>query len=110
MKIKFGAVITLTVSTVMYDKIRNLPNKEFSFWVDDIGPIEGQNDRRINIDISRLIIDSELNHSEEDGESLDHQRCLTEFKKAFSNIVFGNSSFDFSCLSLIQVNEDQSIV
>ncbi len=109
MKIKFGTVIFVTVSTVTYDKIRDYVNKEFSFWSDDLGPIEGQNDRRMSIDISRLIMDSELNHSEGDDESLDHQRCLKEFKEAYSNIVFDNSSFDFSCLSLIQIDEDQSI-
>jgi hypothetical protein len=109
MKIKFGTVITLTVSTVMYEKIRNLANKEFSYWVDDIGPIEGLDDRRMIINISRLIRDSDFHHSDNDDESLDHQRYLKEFKEAFSNIVFGNSSFDFSCLSLIQVEEDQSM-
>lgn len=110
MKIKFGAVITLTVSTVMYEKIRNLANKEFSYWVDDMGPIDGLINRRMIIDISRLMSDSENNYSDNADESLDHLRYLKEFKEAFSSIVFSNSSFDFSCLSLIQVDEDQSIV
>ncbi len=109
MKIKFGTVITLTVSTVTYDKIRDLANKEFSYWVDDLGPIDGLIDRRMIINLSRLIRDSDFHHSDNDGESLDHQRYLKEFKEAFSNIVFSNSSFDFSCLSLIQIDEDESM-
>lgn len=109
MEVEIGTVIIVTVSTATYNKILNLVTEEFSHWVDDLGPIEGLNDRRMLVNISRLIKDYKYHHSEGDNESLEHQRQLEEFKEIFIDIICGSNSFDFDSFLLVQICEDQSI-